>query len=160
VSADFARAPFADSSWDVIALFHMLEHVPDPGAHLRSAHRLLAAGGHLVVAVPNFASLQRRIFGLRWNGLDVPRHLHHFRLRDLQALLEQSGFQITRTRYFSWRDSPAGLATTLAPSLDPMRSRAAFPAAYALLTALCVPLALLEAALHRGSTLIVEAKRV
>ena len=164
VTADFAHPPFADTSFDVIAMFHVLEHVPDPRCHLRTAHRLLAPNGCLVIAVPNFDGLQRRIFGARWNGLDIPRHLHHFRGRDLRALLEQTGFQVTRTRHFSWRDSPAGLATTLAPALDPMsrlvRQRASANAAYALLTALSVPFAALEAATKHGSTIIMQAARL
>jgi SAM-dependent methyltransferase len=164
VAADFAHPPFADRAFDVIAMFHVLEHVPDPRHHLQTAHRLLIPSGRLVIAVPNFDSLQRRIFGARWNGLDIPRHLHHFRGRDLQALLEQTGFKVTRTRHFSWRDSPAGLATTLAPGLDPMsrlaHRRTSANAAYALLTALSVPFAALEAATKHGSTIIMQAVRL
>ena len=166
VAADFAQAPFADGAWDAIAMFHMIEHVPDPRAHLIEAHRILAADGRLIVAAPNFDSLQRRIFGTRWNGMDIPRHLHHFRVRDLQALLEQSGFRVKRTRYFSWRDSPAGVATTLAPGLDPMarairgRSGVVSTAGYALLTAVAVPFAALEALFLRGAMVMLDAVRV
>jgi hypothetical protein len=145
-------------------MFHVLEHVPDPRCHLRTAQRLLNPNGRLVIAVPNFDSLQRRIFGARWNGLDIPRHLYHFRERDLCALLQQTGFQVTRTHHFSWRDSPAGLATTLAPGLDPMsrlvRHRASANAAYALLTALSAPFAALESATRHGSTIVVQAERL
>ena len=166
VAADFAAAPFAPASWDLIALFHVLEHVPDPRAHLATAHRLLAKDARLVVAVPAFDSLQRRFFGTRWNGLDIPRHLHHFRESDLRVLLAQSGFRVLRITRFSWRDSPAGLATSLFPSLDPMsrlaRKLRPNPAAlglYAALTALAAPLALLEAALGYGSVVMVDAVR-
>jgi SAM-dependent methyltransferase len=166
VAADFGDAPFSDATWDAIAMFHTLEHVPDPRRHLGSAHRLLRPGGRLIIAVPNFASLQRRIFGARWNGLDLPRHLYHFRAQDLQALLEQSGFRVTGRRYFSWRDSPAGLATTLAPALDPMaRLIRGCPnplaiAAFAALTALCIPFTALEAALRQGSVVLMRAERL
>ena len=167
VAADFASAPFASASWDLIAMFHVLEHVPDPRAHLATAHRLLAKAARLVVAVPAFDSLQRRFFGTRWNGLDIPRHLHHFRESDLRALLVQSGFGVLRVSRFSWRDSPAGLATTLFPSLDPMsriaRKLRPNPAAlgmYAALTALAAPFALLEAGLGCGSVVMMEAARL
>jgi SAM-dependent methyltransferase len=164
LAADFADPPFAGSSFDVIALFHVLEHVSDPRHHLQTAHRLLAPHGRLVIAVPNFDSLQRRIFGTRWNGLDIPRHLHHFRARDLLALLEQTGFHVTRTRHFSWRDSPAGLATTLAPGLDPMsrliRRRGGSNAAYTLLTALSLPFVAVEAATKHGSAIMMQAARL
>ena len=167
VAADFAAAPFASASWDLIAMFHVLEHVPDPRAHLATAHRLLAKDARLVVAVPAFDSLQRRLFGTRWNGLDIPRHVHHFRESDLRALLKQTGFCVLRANRFSWRDSPAGLATTLFPSLDPMsrmvRKRSpnsAALAAYAALTALVSPFAWLEAALGHGSVVMIEAAKL
>ena len=55
--------------------------------------------------------------------MDAPRHLTDFRARDLEALLAAAGFQVVRRKYFSLRDNPAGLATSLAPSLDPMARR-------------------------------------
>ena len=167
VAADFATAPFADACWDLIALFHVLEHVPDPRTHLQTAHRLLAPNGKLIIAVPAFDSLQRKLFGTRWNGLDIPRHLHHFRESDLRTLLEQSRFRVTRVKRFSWRDSPAGLATTLAPALDPMsrlvRGRRSNPftlGLYAALTTLAAPFTLVEAALGKGSVVMMEASRL
>ena len=167
VAADFATAPFADACWDLIALFHVLEHVPDPRTHLQTAHRLLAPNGKLILAVPAFDSLQRKLFGTRWNGLDIPRHLHHFRESDLRTLLEQTWFRVTRVKRFSWRDSPAGLATTLAPALDPMSrlgrgrpSNAVTLGLYAALTSLAAPLTLVEAALGQGSVVMMEAIRL
>ena len=167
VAADFATAPFADACWDLIALFHVLEHVPDPRTHLQTAHRLLAPNGKLIIAVPAFDSLQRKLFGTRWNGLDIPRHLHHFRESDLRTLLEQTRFRVTRVKRFSWRDGPAGLATTLAPALDPMsrlgRGRRSNPVTlglYAALTTLAAPFTLVEAALGKGSVVMMEATRL
>ena len=106
-----------------ITMFHVLEHLPDPRAYLAAAHRLLAPDGRLVVQVPNAACWQFRLLGRAWNGVDVPRHLFDFRDRDVERLLESCGFEVVRRKYFSLRDNPAGLASSLAPALDPMARR-------------------------------------
>jgi 2-polyprenyl-3-methyl-5-hydroxy-6-metoxy-1,4-benzoquinol methylase len=59
----------------VITLWHVVEHLPDPWGCLRRASDLLAPGGILLVAMPNPQALQFRIFGSHWVHLDAPRHL-------------------------------------------------------------------------------------
>ena len=104
-------------------MFHVLEHLYDPRAYLIIARQLLAPDGRLVVQVPNAASWQFRLLGDAWNGVDVPRHIFDFRAGDVEKLLESCGFEVVRRKYFSLRDNPAGLASSLAPSLDPMARR-------------------------------------
>lgn len=62
--------------WHVIALWHSLEHLDDPGGVLAAAAGALAPGGALFVATPNPESLQFRVFRSKWVHLDAPRHLH------------------------------------------------------------------------------------
>ena len=122
-----------------------------------------------MVQVPNAASWQFRLLGDAWNGLDVPRHLFDYRDRDLEKLLEASGFEVLRRKYFSLRDNPAGLASSVAPSLDPMARRVRRvtegsalrlikDAVYFGLTAAALPFALIEAASGAGSTVMIEAR--
>ena len=110
------------------------------------------------------------MFGDRWSGLEVPRRLFHFRQRDLETLLEGSGFEILRYKHFSWKDNPQGMAISLAPLLDPtgrrLRRVAETPRVrlwkdigFLALVALCVPFTLLEAACHAGSTVMIEARK-
>ena len=152
-------------------MFHVVEHLHDPAAYLRAAHALLRPGGRLVVQVPNADSLQFQFLRGRWSGIDIPRHLQNLRRGDLQRLLTAAGFEITRYKHFSWRDNPAGLATSLAPGLEPVarkvrRSDGGGPArllkdaAYLALVLASVPFACLEAALGRGSTVMVEARKI
>lgn len=61
---------------DVIALWHALEHLPDPGALLEAAARNLRPGGIFVAALPNPDAWQFRLFGRRWPHVDAPRHLY------------------------------------------------------------------------------------
>jgi SAM-dependent methyltransferase len=168
--ATLSRAPLPPSSCAAITMFHVLEHLYDPAAYLEAAHRLLRPQGRLIVQVPNAACWQFLLFGERWNGIDVPRHLIDFRERDLLTLLDACGFQPLRTKHFSVRDNPAGMATTLAPNLDPMARRVrrtresslrklSKDLAYVTLAGLLTPFTLVEAACRAGSTIMVEARK-
>jgi SAM-dependent methyltransferase len=149
---------------------HVLEHLPDPRVYLAAAHRLLRPDGRLVIHVPNASSWQFRLLGARWSGLDVPRHLFDYRDRDVERLLTGAGFEVVRRGYFSLRDNPAGLATSLAPGLDPMArrvrkapedgaTRLAKDMAHFALAAAALPFTVAEAACRAGSTVMMEARR-
>jgi 2-polyprenyl-3-methyl-5-hydroxy-6-metoxy-1,4-benzoquinol methylase len=98
-------APWAHGTFDAIVFAHSLEHVPDPAATLSRAATLLRSGGMLVIAVPNFGSWQRRVFGARWFQLDLPRHLQHFDARTLAALVRRAGLRPVGTTTASMRPS-------------------------------------------------------
>jgi SAM-dependent methyltransferase len=105
-----------DFSWsgapfDVITLWDVLEHLPNPGAALRRLRDLLAPGGHLIVSVPNLDSVDARVFGPWWTGLDPPRHFSVFRSCDITRLLQASDLSVRRTYCFY------GRYTTFAASL-------------------------------------------
>jgi SAM-dependent methyltransferase len=164
-------APLRRGSFACITMFHVLEHLPDPRVFLSAAHELLTDEGRLVVQVPNAASWQCRLLGSAWNGMDIPRHLFDFRARDLEKLLRRCGFEVERRKYFSLRDNPAGLASSLAPALDPMarrvrarkespNARLALDIAYFALVLASLPFTLAEAACRGGSTIMIEARKV
>jgi SAM-dependent methyltransferase len=157
--------------FDLITLFHVLEHVPEPFKYLRRIQKLLKKPGHLVVQVPNRASLQARLFGRRWYGLDCPRHLNNFTEYAVLAVLGRAGFRIRQVRRFSLRDNAAAMVSSLVPALDPMSSRILARAdkgnapsfqflrggLYFGLVQIAQPLAWLEARLGRGGTVMVHA---
>ena len=170
VCGDLSNAPLGAGSFAGITMFHLLEHVNDPRAYLEAARDLLAPDGCLVVQVPNAASWQFRLLGRWWNGLDVPRHLFDFRDRDVEKLLGACGLEVVRRKYFSLRDNPAGLASSVAPGLDPMArrvrrvaesagARLAKDLAYFTLAAAALPFTLAEAAFGAGSTVMMEARK-
>ncbi len=170
VCASLARAPFREGSCSVVTMFHVLEHLYDPVSYLEAAGRLLLPGGRLVAQVPNAACWQFLLLGENWSGLDVPRHLLNFKEPDFRRLLEECGFETVRTKHFSLRDNPAGLATSLAPGLDPMarrmrgvpegpKLRLCKDLVYFGLVLAAVPFTLLEAACRAGSTVMVEARK-
>ena len=170
VCATLSRAPLPESSCKVITMYHVLEHLFDPVAYLQAAHKLLTPEGRLIVQVPNAACWQFLILGKDWNGIDVPRHLTNFRASELESLMDFAGFEVVRRKHFSLRDNPAGLATSIAPGLDPMARhvrgvqetpgmKLAKDIAYFGLVLAALPITLLEAACRAGSTIMIEAKK-
>ncbi len=80
--------------YDVITMWHVLEHVHHPKPALEQIKRLLKEDGLLVIAVPNISSYDARVYGERWVALDVPRHLFHFTPSSLSLMLKDTGLEI------------------------------------------------------------------
>ena len=157
--------------FDVITLFHVLEHLADPLGELMALLGNLAPAGALIIQVPNRSSLQARAFSHNWYGLDPPRHLIQFTRRGVLLLLERAGLQIRQAFHFSLRDNAPAIVSSLFPAMDPkaraVRNRysdrnadavneAMMFGLYFSLVALATPLALLEAAMRAGGTLTVQ----
>lgn len=170
ICGDLADSPVLNESCSAVTMFHVIEHLYEPGAYLRSALALLRRNGRLIVQVPNASSWQFLLFGDRWNGIDVPRHLVNYRQRDIESLIETSGFEILRRKHFSLRDNTAGFATSIAPDLDPMARRvrrlresggmkAIKDLLYLGLVAGSLPFTWFEAACGAGSTIMIEARK-
>ncbi len=158
--------------FDILTLFHCLEHVLDPFRFLKGLQKLLRKPGRIIVQVPNTKSLQATLFGSRWYGLDCPRHIYNYSTFSLMHLLGRAGYRIHRVRHFSLRDNAAALISSLFPALDPTSQRvkmkrrksrshsaglAMKELLYFNLLLLAQPLALLEAGLGRGATLTIYA---
>lgn len=100
-------------SFEIVTMWHSIEHVHEPLEILREAYRLLIPGGKLIIACPNIESWAFRRFGTDWFGLDVPRHLTHFTRDSLTAMLLTAGMRVEslRTiRHSDWVRSSAKLA--------------------------------------------------
>jgi hypothetical protein len=80
----------------VVTFWDVLEHTFSPAAELRRTADLLRAGGLVAINIPNWRSLDRRLFGSFWIGFDPPRHLYVFTPESLTALVEKSGFRPLR----------------------------------------------------------------
>lgn len=105
-----AIAPDLDSvpshnQFNVVTLWHVLEHVADPATTLRHLHALCSPGALLVIAVPDRESWDCNHYGPQWAAWDVPRHLSHFRRQDIRTLLQQAEFDLVEIRRMWW-DAP------------------------------------------------------
>jgi 2-polyprenyl-3-methyl-5-hydroxy-6-metoxy-1,4-benzoquinol methylase len=85
-----------DQSFDVVTMWHVLEHVHDLHGYLHNCERILKQNGTLIIAVPNYTSLDAKIYGAYWAAYDVPRHLYHFSPKSMKSLLQQHGFVIAQ----------------------------------------------------------------
>jgi 2-polyprenyl-3-methyl-5-hydroxy-6-metoxy-1,4-benzoquinol methylase len=93
----------ADSTqqYDLITMWHVLEHLYHPGAALEILARRLRKGGCLLIAVPNIAGVDARVYKSNWVALDAPRHVNHFSLETLGRLTSKHGLTL---RW--WRQLP------------------------------------------------------
>ena len=107
--AGIEDAVVATGSLDAATLWHVLEHLDDPGRALERVAGWLRPGGLLIVGVPNLASVQARAGGARWYHLDVPRHRTHFTVGGLHALLRRHGLQPVATHHLLAEHNPFGL---------------------------------------------------
>ena len=86
---------FSSGSFDVITLWHVLEHVPNLEEQIEELYRLLKPDGLLVIAVPNFKSDDAQKYKEHWAAYDVPRHLYHFSPSAIGKIFNSSGFFLT-----------------------------------------------------------------
>lgn len=91
----------AGGSFQMVTLWHVLEHIADPERYLEEIRRLLAPGGRLVVEVPNFRSWTRAYTGMDWLGLDPDYHVHFFTPEALTAALRRHGYRVRLVHTFS-----------------------------------------------------------
>jgi SAM-dependent methyltransferase len=168
-----------DERFAAIVFWHSLEHLPAPSRALRRAAELLLPGGVMVIALPNAGSLQAKVFGDDWLALDLPRHLVHLPADALLARLSALGLQVERVSHlrggqvvFGWLHGLVGKLPHVPDLYDALRRPAArqqavdsrgrtvaLAAALAMFPA-ALALAGLEAALRRGGSLYVEARKL
>jgi SAM-dependent methyltransferase len=90
-----------DQQFDVITMWHVLEHLYSPGRALEILADHLRQDGWLLIAVPNISGIDARVYGANWVALDAPRHLNHFSLETLARLGSKHGLTL---RW--WRQLP------------------------------------------------------
>lgn len=85
------------NSFDVITLWHVLEHLPNLEMHTALFKHLLKPKGTLVIAVPNFKSSDAKHYKNFWAAYDVPRHLWHFSKTTIKELFEKQSMRLEKT---------------------------------------------------------------
>jgi 2-polyprenyl-3-methyl-5-hydroxy-6-metoxy-1,4-benzoquinol methylase len=82
------------NSFDVITMWHVLEHVPDVEHQVAELKRLLKPSGTIVIAVPNFKSYDAKYYKEFWAAYDVPRHLWHFSKTAIEKLFDKQNMNL------------------------------------------------------------------
>lgn len=117
------EAELASESYDVVAMFEVIEHLSDPQGVLRRAFDLLRPGGCLAISTPNIESLSRWFLGPTWSVLSPAEHLYYFSESTLQAMLAAAGYEKV---WFDRHYAGSGRHETLMPthSFTPRSGRA------------------------------------
>jgi SAM-dependent methyltransferase len=90
------RAENSEFRFDAVAMWHVLEHVPDPCGFMRDAISLLRPGGLVFIEVPNFESTDAARLGVDWDAAQLHDHFHHFTPDSLAGLLDRCGLEIVQ----------------------------------------------------------------
>ncbi len=83
--------------FDVITMWHVLEHVPRLNERIEDLKRLIKPNGIIIIAVPNCTSMDAKIYIENWAAYDVPRHLYHFSPADIEAIFKNHGLIVFKT---------------------------------------------------------------
>ncbi|MFZ9661748.1 MAG: class I SAM-dependent methyltransferase [Chitinophagaceae bacterium] len=92
------------SSFDIITLWHVLEHIHDLHESLEILRTSIKEDGFLIIAVPNYFSFDAQFYDKYWAAYDVPRHLYHFTPDSIKTLMSKHHFKVMDIRPM-WFDS-------------------------------------------------------
>ena len=95
-AGDSTSLPGDIEHFDLITLWHVLEHIPDPVNELHRLALILKPNGKLLIALPNISSADAAIYGSSWVALDAPRHLWHFSKEQIGLLAKLTGFELIK----------------------------------------------------------------
>lgn len=94
---DFLK-DISSSSFDIITMFDVLEHLTNPRDYLKKACRVLGKKSLLILSTPRANGLSCKIFGKRWHLYTPPLHIHIFSRQSIQLLLKEQGFKILKIK--------------------------------------------------------------
>lgn len=108
---------FKEGSLDAVLLYQVFEHLINPAETLNIISRIVRRGGIFIVAFPNIASLQSRIFKGKWFHLDPPRHLIFFTPDEFEKKLEKLGWKLLSENHFNIEYNTYGIEQSLLNAL-------------------------------------------
>lgn len=91
-----------NESFDIITMWHVLEHVEDIRWQIDQLQRLTKKGGRIVIALPNYKSYDGQHYKEMWAAYDVPRHLNHFDNKTIIKILTSKGLKYIKTEKLIW----------------------------------------------------------
>lgn len=91
-----------DNSFDIITMWHVLEHVADLKTEIYHLQRLLKKDGRLILALPNYKSYDAEYYKDKWAAYDVPRHLNHFSQTSVKNIFKETQLQLIDIKPLKW----------------------------------------------------------
>lgn len=111
-------AAYADGAFDCVTMWDVLEHVPDPVAHMLEVRRVLSAGGLVVVGTPDLGHLQFRLKREQWRHLKPAEHIFYFTQSSIERLMTKTGFSLVRPPLLGGRLFPGSLGAAVGRALS------------------------------------------
>lgn len=91
-----------DESFDIVTMWHVLEHVADLKTEIYHLERIVKKNGKLVLALPNYKSFDAEYYKDKWAAYDVPRHLNHFSRTSIKNIFNETTLQIIDIKPLEW----------------------------------------------------------
>ena len=104
ISSDLSLDHFEDASFDVVTMWHVLEHRFDIMETVANLKRIVKPGGLIVIALPNYKSYDAKFYKQYWAAYDVPRHLFHFTKKTIEIIFAKNELKLSKV-YPMWFDS-------------------------------------------------------
>ncbi len=99
-SAEIENLP--DQMFDVITMWHVLEHIDNLRWQVEQLQRLIKPKGRIVIALPNYKSYDGQYYKEKWAAYDVPRHLNHFNRTTIVKIFNTKGLRLISTDKLKW----------------------------------------------------------
>lgn len=112
IIGDLIEQKLKDSSFDVVVMKQVFEHIPNIGEYADEIRRILKPGGIVYLEMPNYGAFEATLFGKYWYNLEIPRHLHQFTLHTFNYFFKKHGFEtakILKNNGVCWMKSPFAL---------------------------------------------------
>ncbi len=122
-SRDLLEIGYPEASFDMVTLYHVLEHVGDPVQVVREISRILRPGGLLIVEVPHAEGLGALVSGRYWLGWDVPYHRFHFTQATLGGLVREAGLEVEGWSFPTLEYAPTLLTQSLLNAITGTQNR-------------------------------------
>ena len=97
---DLEKIP--NETYDVITMWHVLEHVDDIKWQVAQLQRLIKKEGRIIIAVPNYKSYDAEFYKDKWAAYDVPRHLNHFNKETIVKIFKTNGLKLVASDKLVW----------------------------------------------------------
>jgi len=94
ITGDLLSQNFPDSSFDVVTMFDVIEHVPNPKEIISEVSRILKKGGIVIINTPDAESLWAKLLGKHWQLIMPPEHINYFSPKNLGNYLSRHGFEV------------------------------------------------------------------
>lgn len=91
---------FPEDSFDLVTMYDVIEHVPDPKAYVQAVAKIIKQGGIFELATPDIGSIPARLTGKSWIGYKLSEeHVYYFSVKTLTRLLDEAGFDVVNVRH-------------------------------------------------------------